>query len=218
MIIEEIPAKDAVEFILPRHYSGRKPPISKAFAWKDGEIIKAVCTFGKPASAPLCKGICGPEWAPNVYELNRLCRTDDLALPLSMFVGGVLRRLKKENWIIVSYSDTAMNHHGYVYQASNFIYTGVSPGRTDKYVPEGKHPRHYKDAEQQGFRKVRSAKHRYVYFASNKKPLINTWKKALRYPVEKYPKGDNSPDYALGYVLKDKLIRSNNEQHTHRSE
>ena len=56
--IEEIDYKTAVDFILPRHYSGRVPTISKAFGWySKGELV-AVCTFGKPASPTLCKGIC----------------------------------------------------------------------------------------------------------------------------------------------------------------
>ena len=60
----EITAKMASDFLLPRHYSGRIPTISKAFGWFDKEImtmdhLMAVCTFGKPASNSLCVGICG---------------------------------------------------------------------------------------------------------------------------------------------------------------
>ena len=28
--------------------------------------------------------------------------------------------------VIVSYADTSMNHHGYIYQSTNWIYTGLS--------------------------------------------------------------------------------------------
>lgn len=96
--IIEIDYKTAVDFLLPRHYSGRVPTISKAFGWFDcqtytSEHLKAVCTFGKPASPSLCVGICGKEHAQSVYELNRLCRTDDWEEPLSQFVSACLRRL-----------------------------------------------------------------------------------------------------------------------------
>lgn len=74
-----------------------------------------MCTFGKPASNSLCKGICGEKYSENVYELNRLCRVDGWKEPLSMFVSRCLRELKNKNWIVVSYSDMAMNHHGYIY-------------------------------------------------------------------------------------------------------
>lgn len=77
----EIDSKMATEFLLPKHYSGRKPQITKAFGWFDCETytmehLMAVCTFGKPASPSLCVGVCGKEYAKNVYELNRLCRLE----------------------------------------------------------------------------------------------------------------------------------------------
>lgn len=126
-------AQEATDFLLPKHYSGRKPQVSKAFGWEIGGRLVAVCTFGKPASPSLCDGVCGKEYSHQVYELNRLCRVDDLKEPLSAFVSACLRRLRVENWIIVSYSDTGMHHNGYIYQACNFIYTGCTKSRTDKY-------------------------------------------------------------------------------------
>jgi hypothetical protein len=33
----------------------------------------------------------------------------------------------------------------------------------------------------------------------------------LNYPILPYPKGDNSEDYELGYVLKPKIIECNDE-------
>lgn len=209
--IVEIDYRTAVDFLLPKHYSGRVPSISKAYGWYDGrnyssEHLKAVCTFGKPASPPLCKGICGEKYASHVYELNRLCRVDDWEEPLSQFVSACLRRLRVENWIVVSYSDTGMNHHGYVYQACNFIYTGCSRPRTDKYTVNGKHARHYKDSEQGEYRKIRTAKHRYIYFCTLNKRLKAEWQSNLNYPVQDYPKGDNNPDYKLGEYINDELV------------
>lgn len=70
--INFISAKEAWDFLKPRHYAGRKPSISKAFGWYiDGNLV-AVCTFGKPASPPLCVGICGQKHSASVYELNRI--------------------------------------------------------------------------------------------------------------------------------------------------
>lgn len=203
--IREISHKEAKEFLLPRHYSGRIPTISKSFGWYDNDKIKAVVTFGKPASPQLCYGICGKEYSNNVYELNRLCREEDLEKQLSEFLGGVLRIIKKQDWIIVSYSDTQMNHHGYIYQSCNFIYTGMTKKRTDMYTENGKHSRHYKNEMQNGLRKVRSPKHRYVYFCTNKKWLRNKWMQNLRYNIQDYPKGDNK-NYVLGEYLKDEII------------
>lgn len=198
-------AAEAWAFLEHRHYAGRKPQVSKAFGWEiDGELV-AVCTFGKPASRTLCTGICGPEYSANVYELNRLCRVEELDQPLSSFVSACLRRLRAENWIIVSYADTGMHHNGYIYQATNFLYTGQTQPRTDEYMPGVKHHRHANKTEQGQFRKVRTAKNRYVYFATGSKSLKKRWLEALNYPVLPYPKEENQ-NYTLGEYYKPLII------------
>lgn len=197
--------KEAIDFIMPKHYLGRKPNISIAFGWFEGDKLQAVCTFGKPASNPLCYGIAGEENSSSVYELNRLCRVNDLNEQISMFVGECLRKLKVKNWIIVSYSDTAMSHNGYIYQACNFIYTGKTRERTDKYTIGNKHSRHYSNKEQGEYRKIRSSKHRYIYFCTKNKKLKKKWEEQLKYKILPYPKGINK-NYKLGEYIKTKLI------------
>ena len=199
---------EAVHFLLPRHYSGRIPVIQHAFGWEiDGEL-KAVVTFGKPASQYLCRGVCGEEWAQNVIELNRLCRTEDLQEPLSSFVGACLRRLRPYNYIVVSYSDTQMHHNGYIYQACNFLYTGCTKERTDIYTGYGKHPRHYTQEDRDNpIRQVRSAKHRYIYFCTHSNQLKRKWRDLLNYPVVDYPKGENE-HYTLGDYIKPLLVNT----------
>ena len=201
--ISEIAYDEAVAFLLPRHYSGRKPVVSKAFGLIDDGVLQAVITYGKPASPSVCVGICGKEYSGNVYELNRMCRSEEYRKPLSHFVSSTLRMLKPFDWIVVSYSDTAMNHHGYVYQACNFLYTGTSAPHADKYVPEGSgHNRHAEsfDVRKDEFSVERSIKHRYVYFCTKSKRLKKEWMNTLRYPVLPYPKGDNS-NYELGKFI-----------------
>lgn len=138
-----------------------------------------------------------------------MCREPDYPFILSHFVAESLKRIK-ENKIIVSYSDTAMNHHGYIYQACNFYYTGSTKRRTDKYVEGGKHARHYDNKKQGTYRLVRSAKHRYIYLIGNKR-FKKAVLKDLKYPIfESYPKGDNS-NYTLGDYLKPELIKIEKE-------
>ena len=201
--ISEIAYDEAVAFLLPRHYSGRKPVVSKAFGLIDDGVLQAVITYGKPASPSVCVGICGKEHSGKVYELNRMCRSEEYRKPLSHFVSTTLRMLKPFDWIVVSYSDTAMNHHGYVYQACNFLYTGTSAPHADKYVPEGSgHNRHAEsfDVRKDEFSVERSIKHRYVYFCTKSKRLKKEWMESLRYPILPYPKGDNS-NYELGKFI-----------------
>ena len=105
-MFREICKREAVAFLIDKHYSGRKPNISYSFGWFQDENLVAVCTFGKPASPQLCYGICGKEHSSKVFELNRLCRLDGVEGFISEFVSFCLRQLKDK--IIVSYSDTAM--------------------------------------------------------------------------------------------------------------
>jgi hypothetical protein len=98
-----------------------------------------------------------------------------------------------------------MNHSGYIYQACNFIYTGVTKKRTDKYTEGNKHSRHYDNSKQEGKRKVRSSKHRYIYFCSKNKKLIKEWHKKLTYKIEPYPK-DKNKDYILGDYIKVEIV------------
>jgi len=200
-----IDSKTAIDFLIGRHYSPRKPQITKAFGWFPKGDLAAVCTFGKPASPNLCIGVAGKDNSKYVYELNRLCRKDSLEDNLSSFVSCCLRMLKLESWIIVSYADTAMNHHGYIYQACNFLYTGATKKRTDKYTSDGKHSRHYDKNQDDSVRKVRSSKHRYIYFATRDKRLKKRWLKELNYDIKPYPKGDNK-NYQKGFTIKDELI------------
>lgn len=202
--MKEIDYKTAIDFLLPLHYSGRKPTITYAFGYYENEELKAVCTFGKPASNSLCIGVCGKELSSKVYELNRLCVNGNINIQLSKFVSWCLRQLKKYDLIIVSYADTQMNHCGYIYQATNWFYTGKTKRRTDKYVEGNKHSRHYDKGASESIRKVRSAKHRYLYFCCNKR-LKNAYLRSLNYEILPYPK-EESKKYVLGEYIKQELI------------
>lgn len=110
------------------------------------------------------------------------------------------------DWIIVAYSDTAMHHNGYIYQATNFLYTGQTKERTDIYSGYGKHSRHYvQEQREDNIRILRSAKNRYVYFCTNKKHLKEQWMHDLLYPIQPYPKAENQ-NYVLGEYIKPTLI------------
>lgn len=198
--MKEIDYKTAIDFLLPLHYSGRKPTISYSFGYYENKELKAVCTFGKPASHSLCIGVCGNEYSDKVYELNRLCVNGEIEIQLSKFVSWCLKQLKNIDLIIVSYADTQMNHCGYIYQATNWIYTGKTKQRTDKYVEGNKHSRHYDNENQQGLRKFRSSKHRYIYFTNRKYKLL--------YPILPYPKEENKR-YTLGEYIKPIIIKEN---------
>ena len=205
MKVERVAYEDTKDFILNKHYAQRMPSISYAFGLFIDDTLRGVCTFGKPASPSLCKGICGEEYKAHVYELNRLVVDDGLPKnTLSRFVSRCLRQLKPEDLIVVSFADEGKGHHGYIYQATNWLYTGKTKQRTDKYSGPNKHSRHYDDSMNH-LRKVRTSKHRYVYFTGESK---KSFLSALNYPIhDTYPKGKNT-NYKLGTRLKERIINT----------
>jgi hypothetical protein len=158
------------------------PSVSWAYGLFDGENIVGCVTYGKPASNSLCVGLAGKENSKLVYELNRLVITTDIPNSASFLVGRSLKMLPKPLYV-VSYADDGWGHKGYVYQATNWIYTGMTKPRTDIYS-QGHSRHHCGDITK---RQKRSGKHRYVYLIGNKKKMLET----LNYAILPYPKGDS---------------------------
>lgn len=192
---------------MSKHYAQRLPSISFAYGCFIKGELEGILTIGKPASNSLCEGVCGKDYKQYVYELNRLCVNEGLPKnTLSKFVSRVLRDLSKEKIILISYADEGANHHGYIYQATNWIYLGKTKSRTDKYTPGNRHSRHY-DNKYNYLRKFRSAKYRYLYIPNKK--FKRECLKVLRYNIiSDYPKGDNKR-YKLGERIKTKVINKN---------
>jgi hypothetical protein len=163
--------------------------ILSAYLSEGGDCIGCV-TYGVPASNALCEGIAGKKNKYDVLELNRL-----VILPeyngknyASYLVGRSLKMLPNHTFV-VSYADTGWSHIGYIYQATNFIYTGLTAKRTDTYQPDGKHPRAYDKDNHSEYRQTRSQKHRYIYLVGDKRTKKHM-RKELIYPTFPYPKGD----------------------------
>lgn len=194
MEVRKITYEETKPFILSIHYARRMPCVQYAFGlFNDGKLI-GVITYGQPASPSLCKGIAGEENKKNVLELNRL-----VILPeengenrASYLISKSLKLLPSRHFI-VSYADVGgWGHIGYVYQATNFLYTGMTKARTDKYGGENGHSRHY--AKDETRRQIRTSKYRYVTFTGTRKDKKELLKQ-LKYPIIKeYPKG-NSINY-----------------------
>ena len=204
MIVQPITVSDAKPWILNRHYAKRLCPISYAYGIYENTNLKGVVTYGTPLSNTLRAGVCGNEWSHCVLELNRLC-CENIKNIASMFVGRSLKMLPKPS-IVVSYADTGQGHVGYVYQATNFIYTGLSSKFNDPMVKGMEHKHHTtigdegrghpsrvaflkeKYGAENVYYKERNRKHRYVYFNGSHKDKLDL-KNSLKYKVKPYPKG-----------------------------
>ena len=207
MKVLPIKTEESYPWLLQKHYAKRIPQIMFAFGLYEKNELVGVVTYGIPASPALCMGICGKEYSDKVLELNRVCLLDNTKNQASFLVGNSIKLLPKPT-IVVSYADTGKGHVGYVYQATNFVYTGLSANRVDWTVKglEHKHSKTLSDGmtletikEKYGddfYYTERSRKHRYIYFHGNKTQK-KAMRKLLKYGVEPYPKG-NSQKYDSG--------------------
>lgn len=183
--VVEIPYEATKDWILNIHYAKRMPSISYAYGLYLYDEMVGMVSYGSPASPWLCKGICGEEHKSDVIELNRLVLKDNLPNEASFLVAKSLKLLPQPK-VVVSYADTAQDHLGIIYQATNFLFTGTTKARTDMAGKDGKHSRHHLGDRTK--RIPRSAKHRYVYFIGNKKQK-KVLRNALRYDIhDTYPK------------------------------
>lgn len=196
--VTRVNSKFANSVVEQYHYLHRKCNILFAFGLircKDKKCV-GVVTYGNPATPMICRGVCGANEKDHVIELNRLYISDRVGKNAESYLISCSLHLLKEltnKDIIVSYADTAQNHLGYIYQATNFIYTGLSAKHKDYKYKDGKsiHPRHFEERNDKNDESVvyveRSRKHRYVYFNCSKGRKRYLMKQ-LKYPICAYPK------------------------------
>jgi hypothetical protein len=109
------------------HYSACMP-VAKPVrfgAWEDGEFIGAV-VFGRGANPRLFNpyDLDMTEGA----ELTRIALAEH-RVPVSQIVSRAVKHLKASNpglRLLVSYADPVHGHHGGIYQAMNWTYTGMT--------------------------------------------------------------------------------------------
>jgi hypothetical protein len=156
--------------VLNWHYSHAMPSgkLAKIGVWEYGQFIGCLL-FGRGANNCLGK--------PYGLSQNECCELVRIALkkhetPVSRIIAisiKMLRKLSPNMKAIISFADTAQDHHGGVYQASNWIYLGKS-NSADEYIVHGKrmHGRSmrakYKTHVGKDFIKIvkGSSKHRYI--------------------------------------------------------
>lgn len=223
--VKRIPTTRTHEWLTYKHYARRVPPISLAFGLfnKIGTMV-GVVTYGPPARhLNDGYGVFGGELKVQTYELNRLCVDNNLPTNcLSYFVSESLNMLvekKQEEYFdnrnnlrirqitipvcVVSYADSNNNHHGYIYQATNWIYTGeTEPLKifVDKNTGKPVHARtivsrYGSSAEENlpsniSIEEESGGKFRYFKFLGDKKQ-VKLMKDKLTYKIEDYPKGKN---------------------------
>lgn len=129
-------AKYAVE---TWHYSRvlPVPPLVKVGAWEGSRFV-GVVIFSRGANNNLLKpfGLSATEGC----ELTRIALSQHTT-PVSRIVRFAVRFLRlnsPELRLIVSFADPSEGHHGGIYQAGNWVYTGRQPPTVEYIAPDGK--------------------------------------------------------------------------------
>lgn len=195
------------EWLLNKHYLKRWTSFTYSFGLFESGILVGVVTFGNAVPLTMKKSLFGEEYMNLVYELNRLCTNDNLDKNANSYFLSEAFKLLPKPFIIVSYADKSFGHNGYIYQATNFIYTGESHTQLDWKLKGSEHlhsrtlmdefafekDRIKKLKEKYGddlYQVKREPKFRYVYVLANKKTRRKIMQ-SKRFDLMPYPKGDN---------------------------
>lgn len=165
--------------------------------FKEGVLVGVIC-YGPPHSHTLKSSIAGKTYKNRVLELNRLWIADSEPKNTeSWFISRSMKLLKSCD-ILVSFADPSQGHLGIIYQATNWIYTGMGQNTT-VLVPKCAtgHPlsaiygHKKKDlirmyGEENLERRKINGKHRYIYILNRKqKKLILS---RMKLTIMPYPK------------------------------
>ena len=177
------------------------PPLVKIGAWENSKFI-GVIIFSRGASSNLLKpyGLNQTEGC----ELTRVALSKHIT-PVSRILSIAFKFLKKNSpdlKLIVSFADPNENHHGGIYQATNWIYSGKS-AKSLKYIDKQGREWHSRQVSEKGFniqqgnirktvkpsecKKIEcEGKHRYLF------PLTEDIKNKISKLAKPYPKRASS--------------------------
>jgi hypothetical protein len=183
---------DAAKFACVNWHYSKCLPVGKLFkvgVWENKKYIGCVI-FGRGANKSLGE--------PYDCSQTESCELVRIALcshitPVSKIMSLAIKLLKKTTKmrLIVSFADTEQNHHGGIYQATNWIYDGLT-NSADEYIYQGKrwHGRAFRKSHgshlnfiNKGLKIVKGArKHRYLM------PLDDEMRAKIAPLAKPYPK------------------------------
>ena len=126
--VRRVPVKEIRRAIVTGHYSGVMPDATQdAFgAYQDEKLIAAVA-YGPGGNSKTLSAIIEGIDNKSGRELIRLWVHPDAPKNTASYtVSRSIKLLPPEVELVVSFADSGQNHAGYVYQALNFYYLGMS--------------------------------------------------------------------------------------------
>jgi hypothetical protein len=199
LTIERAAPSDVNEFCRRYHYSNTGGSHIWNWGLWHGVTLLGIVSYNLPTRS-VCDAVFGPEHYEHVWHMGRLAIADHVPRNAeSRLIGGSLQRVRDEFphvWAIVTYAAAEVGHIGYVYQATNAIYTGTGGDPIYHIDQQGQRRGTFlsghvnaERAESLGWtRHVGEPKHRYVYILGNKRERRER-RALLRWPALDYPKG-----------------------------
>jgi len=211
MFVKKVDAKFCRGYIAEYHYSHVMPDNAfNCYAGFYGDKLAGVIIYGNGANNNTFSALIPDIEVKDCRELMRLWSADEMPKNTeSKLIAESLKLLPKEIHLVVSFADPSHNHLGIIYQATNFLYCGMSSpskmlvddkgkifhvrtiGSYKRRHPELQKLTNLKIMDKYGWKYIDSAgKHRYVILRGEK------WIKNLMYNQIKdrildYPKQIN---------------------------
>lgn len=209
-VFKSVQSKEILPLMLDYHYLHRQVGVKFAYGLYVDDVLMGMITYSVPNKTTVAKAFNENATINNTLELSRLYIKDEVSQIVpnitSQFVSWSLRQLKKAgNWYIISFADSGMSHVGAIYQATNFLYCGLSKP-TGEYAWGGlnKQRQRWEKGKSYRYLIIPTTKYRYITFTGNKifkKYAHND----LKLDIQPYPKADNI-HYRVGDT-EERLIR-----------
>ena len=140
-IVKEISKEEALCMVQKYHYSNTLPKLNKHFLgfFLNGDLV-GVITLGW-GTRPLhtIKKLFPSLETKDYFEIGRMCMTEEMPRNSESQMLSACIKYVKKNYkdikVIFTWADGMLGKCGYVYQASNFIYTGYVGG--EFYLKDG---------------------------------------------------------------------------------
>lgn len=167
-------------------------------------VLWGVVAYNLPTRR-VCESVFGSEAFDRVWHMGRLVLADHAPKNSeSRLISGSLHSIQREHpdcWAVVTYADTGEGHIGYVYQATNALFTGTVTAAATYVDKHGSRRGTFLNGVRVDARRAAAldwtptgrsgVKYRYVYLLGNRTER-RARRAMLRYDVLPYPKAQDS--------------------------
>lgn len=130
-LLTDVSVRRCEPLVKKHHYSGRMPSaVQLCYGISSDTQLVACCIFSNATG----------RWEADLWELTRLVRLPDLDYPMSALISKALGYIRQNKLtdLIVSFADSEEDHHGGIYQACSWLYSGRRNERLDGFNVDGK--------------------------------------------------------------------------------